>query len=128
MYLWVCKLVMKNHLDNFCDSTEIKLLQACISLKIKCCHFIYFFFFGLMRAAPAAHGGSQTRGWIRAIDTGLRHSQSQIWAMPATYTTGHGNTGSLAHGVRRGIKSASSWILVRFVSTEPFRELQMLPL
>ena len=32
----------------------------------------------------------------------------------ATYTTVHGNAGSLTHGVRPGIEPASSWILVGF--------------
>ena len=41
--------------------------------------------------------------------------QRQIWAASVSYTTAHGNTGSLAHGARPGIEPASSWILVRFV-------------
>ena len=40
-----------------------------------------------------------------------------------TYTTAHGNAGSLAHQARPGIEPASSWILVRFVSPEPQQEL-----
>ena len=43
--------------------------------------------------------------------------------MPATYTTAHGNAGFLTHWVRPGIKPASSWILARFVTTEPQWEL-----
>ena len=39
------------------------------------------------------------------------------------YTTAHGNTGSLTHWERPGIKPATSWFLVRFVSTAPRREL-----
>ena len=35
---------------------------------------------------------------------------------PATYTTGHGNAGSLTHWARPGIELMSSWILVRFVN------------
>ena len=38
--------------------------------------FFYFFYFLLFRAAPAAYGGSQDRGLIRAIAAGLRHSHS----------------------------------------------------
>ena len=34
--------------------------------------------------------------------------QHQIWAMPVIYTTSHGNTGSLTHGVWPGIKPMSS--------------------
>ena len=49
----------------------------------------------------------------------LQPQQLGIQAMFATYTTTHGNTGSLTHGARPGIKPAYSWMLVRFVSTEP---------
>ena len=42
-----------------------------------------FFFFGLFRATLAAHGGSQTRGVIRATAASLYHS--------------HSNAGSLTH-------------------------------
>ena len=37
----------------------------------------FFFFFCLFRAAPMAHGGSQTRGRIRATVAGLHHSHSK---------------------------------------------------
>ena len=40
-----------------------------------------------------------------------------------TYTTAQSNAGSLTYGVRPGIKPASSWMLVRFSSAEPRREL-----
>ena len=35
-----------------------------------------FFFFYPFGAAPAAYGGSQARGLIRAVATGLYHSHS----------------------------------------------------
>ena len=43
------------------------------------------FFFGLFafsRAAPAAYGGSQARGPIRAVATGLHHSHSNSGSEP----------------------------------------------
>ena len=43
----------------------------------------FFFFFSLFRAAPTAYGGSQARGPIGAVVTGLHQS--------------HGNTGSKLH-------------------------------
>ena len=51
--------------------------------------------------------------------------QHSTWATSATYTTAHGNIGSLTHWVRPEIKpiSTSSWILVRFITTEPQQEL-----
>ena len=67
-----------------------------------------------------AHGGSQARGQIRAVTAGLSTATATpIQATSVTYTTAHGNAGSLTQSARPGIKSVSSWILVRFVSTEP---------
>ena len=62
--------------------------------------FLFFFLsFDLFRAAPAAYGGSQAKGLIRAVTAGLRqsHSNRRIRAASATYTTAQGNTGSLIH-------------------------------
>ena len=52
--------------------------------------------------------------------------QCQILDMSATYTTAHGNTGSLTDWVRPGIEPATSWFLVGFVSTVPRWELLFL--
>ena len=38
------------------------------------------------------------------------------------YTTAHNNTRSLTHWVRPEMEPASSWILVRFITTEPWWE------
>ena len=44
--------------------------------------FLFFFFFlsflSFSRAAPAAHGGSQARGGIRAVASSLRQSHSNV--------------------------------------------------
>ena len=45
-------------------------------------------------------------------------------ATSVTYTTSHGNARPLTHRARPGIEPMSSWILVRFVTTEPRWELQ----
>ena len=42
----------------------------------------FFFFFSFSRAAPAAYGGSQARGWIGAIAAGLHHSHSNTRSEP----------------------------------------------
>ena len=44
--------------------------------------------------------------------------------MSVTYTTAHGNTGSLTHRVRPGIEPATPWFLVGFISSVPRWELQ----
>ena len=74
---------------------------------------------------PMAYGSSQARGWIGAITTSLCHSQQQhqFWATSVTYTKAHDNARCLTHWTRPGIKPASLWLLVRFVSTEPWQEL-----
>ena len=59
-----------------------------------------------------AYGGSQARGRIGAVTTSLHHS--------------HSSTRALTHWVRPGIEPTSSWILVRFISAEPWWELQHL--
>ena len=77
---------------------------------------------GLFRAAPpTAYGGFQARGRIGAVAASLRHGHSN--AIFLNHWVSHSNTRSLTHWVRPGIESASSWIFVRFVSTEPQREL-----
>ena len=81
------------------------------------CLFLSVCFF---RAAPEAYGGSQARGPTGAGATPQPH---QIRATSVTYTTTHGNTRSLTHRVKSGIEPASSWMLVRFVSAEPWQEL-----
>ena len=47
----------------------------------------------------------------------------QIRGASVTYTTAHGNAGSFTCWVRPGLEAASSWILVRFFSTESQGEL-----
>ena len=78
------------------------------------------FFFGLFRAVPVAYGSSKARGWIRAMP---QPQQRGIQAGSSNYITAQGNTGFLIHWARPGIKPASSWILIGFITTEPLREL-----
>ena len=62
--------------------------------------FFFFFFFAFSWAAPAAYGGSQARGPIGAVATGLATPEPQqlgIQATSVTNTTAHGNAGSLIH-------------------------------
>ena len=49
--------------------------------------------FAFSRAAPAAYGCSQARGRVGAVATGLHQSHSNS----GSYTTAHGNAGSLTH-------------------------------
>ena len=56
-------------------------------------------FFGLFRAAPTAHGGSQARGPIKSCSRQPtpEPQQCQIRAASATFTTAHGNAEPLTH-------------------------------
>ena len=52
--------------------------------------FIYLFFFWLFAfatASPAAYGGSQARGRIGAVATGLRQSHSNVGSEPRLQPT-----------------------------------------
>ena len=86
-----------------------------------------FFFFWLFRVAPMAYESSQARGLIRVIPVRLHHSHSNTGFEPCLWpnTTAHGNARSLTYWERPGIEPASSWILVRFINTEPQWELQI---
>ena len=63
------------------------------------CLFVCFWFCSLLcRAVPTAYGSSQARGRIRAAAAGLHHSHRNVDpSHVVTYTTAHGNTGSLTH-------------------------------
>ena len=52
-------------------------------------HVIFFFLalFRLFRAVPAAYGGSQARGSIRAVAAGPRHSHSNTGSEPLLQPT-----------------------------------------
>ena len=85
----------------------------------------YLFIFLLFSATPAAYGGSQASGWIRATAAGLCHSHSnagselclqstpQVTATPDPQPT---------HWARAVIKPATL-LLVGFVSAVQQREL-----
>ena len=108
----------------------VALIWALLSLSrlffsVSILYFFFFFFFGLSRAVHVAYGGSQAKGLIGIVAAGLQHSHSNARSeLCLTYTTAHGNARSLTHWPRPGIKTMSSWILVRFVSVAPQWELQ----
>ena len=86
---------------------------------------VSFLFLCLLRTAPMAYGGSQARSRIRAVAAGLHHSHSSMGSKAPLWLTPRltANTRSLTHWAKPGIESASSRILVRFVTAEPRWEL-----
>ena len=49
--------------------------------------FFFFCLFAISWATPAAYGGSQARGWIGAVATGLRQSHSNAGSEPRLQPT-----------------------------------------
>ena len=89
-----------------------------------CTDLFYFLFF---RATPVAHGNSQAGCRIGAAAVGLhishgnlrsRRSEPSLRPIPQLRATG-----SFTHWVGPRMESASSWILVGFVTAKPQREL-----
>ena len=83
-----CCLIIPLLLSSLCPFPYNFLIFFCVCV---CLLFLW--------ATPAAYGDSQARGLIGAVAAGLRqsHSKCRIRAASATYTTAHGNTGSLTH-------------------------------
>ena len=104
----------KKYISNFILVISNKILLYIFSQCTWTLIFYFYFIFCLFRATPMAYESSQGRGWIGTVAAGLYHSQ--IRAVSATYTTAHGNTGSLTPWVSPGFESTSSWIPVRFVN------------
>ena len=83
--------------------------------------FLFFLFLGLhLQHMEVPRLGVQSELCCRPT---LQPNQCQIWAGSATYTTAHGNTGSIIHWARPGTEPATSWLLARLVSIAPRREL-----
>ena len=93
-----------------------------------CYESSFFFCFFFFRATPTTYGSSQARGQIWAVAAGYATTTTMQDPSPtyATYTIAQGNAGSLTDWVRPEIKPISSWMLVRFATTERQVEFQQL--
>ena len=89
-----------------------------------CFFFFFFFFLGLqMWHMQVPRLGVKSELQLLAYATVIATPDpSHICSLH----TPHGNTRSLTHWAGPGIEPTSSWVLVRFVSTEPQWELQKL--
>ena len=87
--------------------------------------FFFFFFFFLGPHPWHVEVPRLGSNWSCSHWPTPQLQQHQIQAASATYTTGHSNARSLTHWSRPGIKLTSSWVLVRYVSTEPHWELPL---
>ena len=78
--LWLCcPLVAELWSSRTWTSLRLTILLELLHPSLS---VFFFFFFGLFRAAPGAHGGSQARGPIGAVAAGLRQSRSNAGSEP----------------------------------------------
>ena len=75
MCCWMLSALWGFQVQCFWNPPSICLLRKVKDKKISKCGLL---FFCLFRAAPVTYGGSQTRGWIKAVAAGLRHSHSNV--------------------------------------------------
>ena len=54
---------------------------------------------------------------------GSSQAMGRIGTVSVTYAKAHSNAGSLTHSAKPGTEPVSSWILVRFLTTKPQRQL-----
>ena len=93
-----------NCLQTICLLSTFSMLLILVKLQFS--FFLFFFFFFWFLGPHSWHTEVPRLG----VHSGVR--------LPA-YTTAHGKAGSLTQWVRPGVKPATSWLLVRFVSTVP---------
>ena len=79
--------------------------------------FFWSFFWGRTHGIWRFPGSGSN--WTRSRRPTPKPLPCEMRAASATYTTARGNTGSLTHWARPGSKPGSSWVLLRFISSEP---------
>ena len=79
------------------------------------CIYVFIYLLSFCLLYPAAYGGSQDRGLLRAVAAGLCHSTA-ILDPSHVCDLDHSNAGSLTHWARPQIQPATSWFLVGFVN------------
>ena len=88
--------------------------------------FLFCFVLFLLFFPHTAYGCSQARGQFGAAASGLHHSHQQpgIWIASMTYTTGHRQPWThLTHWATSWKEPVSSWVLVWFITAEPWWKL-----
>ena len=122
--LGICQNLLSLDFFPFIFSTVTnEFLRVCVCVCVCVCVFC------LLRATPEAYGGSQSRGRMGAAActaaASLHHSHSKLGSKPHLQPTPQltAMPDPLTHWARPGIKSVSSWILVRFITAESQQEL-----
>ena len=97
------------------QSIKMEYVADCFNL------FYFFFLFFVFLGLHPWHMEVPTL--VAKLELYLLEQKHRIRAMSVTYTIAHSNAGCLTHRARPGIEFMSSWMLVRFVSTEPRQDL-----
>ena len=100
----------------------LRVLHLTLGKELIDIHIFHFFFFVLgpqLQHMEVPSLGVESELKLLAIATATATTYIIATATSATYTTAHINARSLTYWARPGIKPASSWMPVRFVSTEP---------
>jgi len=93
----------------------VRLKEVCFFFPLFIYLFVYLFL--LFKATPQHMEVPRLRvEWSCSCCPTPQPQQLRIQAMSKTYTTAHGNAGSLTHWARPGIKPVSLWMLVRFIN------------
>ena len=112
--------IMEEKKHDLCSvtMTVCVCVYAVCAHAIQCSFFVCFFFFWWCSIWRFPGQGSN---WSCGCQPKLQPQQRQIQATSVAYTTAHGNTDPepTEQAAWPGIKSASSWMLIRFISTEP---------
>ena len=75
--------------------------------------FFFFFFFLLFRGHHSIwRFPGQGLNWSCSCWPTPQPQQHRIWAASSTYTTAHGNAGSLTHWARPGTEPTTLWFLI----------------
>ena len=110
-YMHICVCVHQYmHIYNIHLHT-ISIWQTCTHIQTIPMKEYANMLFSLFRATPAAYGNSLPRDELEP-----QLQQREIQATSVTYTTACGSVGALTQCARPGIKPASSWILVGFLT------------
>ena len=87
--------------------------------------FFFFFIFWLFRAAPTAYGSYQARGsnWGCSFPAYTTATETMDLSRVCNLHHSSWQPKYLTDWAKPGIKPASSWILVRFITTKPWQDL-----
>ena len=87
------------------------------TMKLCSLYYYYYYYYWFLGPQQQHMGRSQAGGRIGATVANLHHSHSD--ARICDLCPAHSNAGPLTHSAKPGIKPESSWLQVRFVTTEP---------